>query len=473
MRITAKMGSVVAVAVLALAGCKQGGDTGGGTGGDNNTTGTAQSSGGSGDLVIGVAAPLTGNNSDFGSQILMGAQLGQEEINNAGGINGKKIEIKEMDDAGNPTDAQNVATELANNPDVAAVIGHYNSSCTLAGKDSYTQGKVVCFSPGSTNVRVTKDSDYVYRNIFTDDFQGQSLANYVGNVLKLKKVAILYDNDDYGAGLKDSFKSRAQELNIGVVSETAYQNDSNDFRSQLETVRSSTPDIILIAGLYKAAAVIGKQARELGISTPLIAGDGVFSQQFIELGDKAVEGTYITCPFLFDLGGERGTKFADAFRKKFNREADAWSALSYDAIMIIADGLKKHGINREAVLTHLKSINSAENAYDGLTGKTFFDEEGDCKKPVQVAQVSGGKFVAAAQQLSPDGQAMPAAKVAGGTAAAEAAPAAATPAAAAPAAPTPPAAATPAEAAAPVAPTPAASAPAPPTTDATGATTTP
>ena len=215
-------------------------------------------------------------------------------------------------------------------------------------------------------------------------------------------MAILYDNDDYGTGLKDSFISRASQLGLQIVQQSPYNRDTNDFRSQLETVRSSNPELILVAGLYKAAGVIAKQARELGIQTQLIGGDGLFSQQFITLGGEAAEGTFVTCPFLFDLGGDKARAFAESFRKKWNREPDAWSALSYDAFYMIVEGLKKHGINRESVLTHLKSINSPETAYDGLTGKTFFNEEGDSRRPVQVAVVKDGRVAAAEKQLGLD-----------------------------------------------------------------------
>lgn len=357
-------------------------------------------------VVIGVAAPFTGDNSEFGTQIKMGVELARDEINAAGGINGRPLELNEQDDAGKAADAQNVATTLATDDNVMAVIGHFNSSCSLTGKTIYSQAKMVMFSPGSTNVNVTKDSDYVFRNIFTDDFQGQSLANYAGNVLGKKKVAILFDNDDYGTGLKESFKKRAAQLGLEIQRETAFDKDTNDFRSQLTTIQSGQPDIILVSGLYKQAANIARQARELGIKTQLIAGDGVFSQQYIDLGGESAEGTFVTCPYLFDLGGEKAKKFAEGFKKKFKRDPDAWAALSYDAVNLVVKALKEKGVSRAAVLDYLKTINSPETAYDGLAGKTFFDAEGDCKKPVQVAVVKGGKFVAAEKQLGPDGKAV-------------------------------------------------------------------
>jgi branched-chain amino acid transport system substrate-binding protein len=404
----------------------------------NQTTGTAERNA-QGDAVwIGVAGPFTGDSSEFGIQIQMGVQLAADEINAKGGINGRPIRLQERDDAGKPAEAQNVATMLATNPKIMAVIGHFNSSCSLAGKPAYTQAQVVLLSPGSTNVTVTQDSEYIFRNIFTDDFQGQQLADYAGQILGSKRVAILYDNDDYGTGLKDSFKNRAAEIDLQIVSETPYGTDTNDFRSQIETIRSSNPDLLLIAGLYKAAGVVAKQARELGVNTQLIGGDGLFSQQFITLGGDAAEGSIVTCPFLFDLGGDRARQFAEAFRAKWNRDPDAWAVLSYDALNIIAQGLEKDGISRETVLKHLQSINSPENAYDGITGKLYFDEQGDCRRPVHVAVVRNGKFVAAEKQLA-ETEAPEASADAGATQPAEAAAPGEAPASPAepPAAPTP------------------------------------
>ncbi|MGB9690885.1 MAG: ABC transporter substrate-binding protein [Candidatus Sumerlaeaceae bacterium] len=356
-------------------------------------------------ILLAVAAPFTGDSSEFGVQIKMAVELAAEELNAKGGVAGRPIQLMLEDDAGNPAEAYNVATKIASNPDVLAVIGHFNSSCSLAAKSAYTEAKMVMFSPASTNVNVTKNSDYVFRNIFTDDFQGQSLARYAGEILGAKKVGILFDNDDYGRGLKESFKKKAESLGVSIVSETAYAKDTNDFRSQLTTMQSYQPDLLLVAGLYKHAAVIAKQARELGIKTPLIGGDGVFSEQFITLAGPAAEGTYVSCPFLFELGGERAKKFAEQFRAKYNREPDAWAALSYDAFQLIIKAIETKGPTREGIHQYLKSINSPAAAYDGLTGKTYFDKEGDCRKPVQMAVVKGGHFVAAEKQLTIEEQA--------------------------------------------------------------------
>lgn len=402
--------------VAGLGGCDNSGKQGSSTSPDSGAGASGEP------FTLAVAAPLTGSNSEIGIQIKQGVEEFAEELNAAGGINGRQLKLSEHDDAGKADQAQTVASTIASDDSILAVIGHYNSSCSLTGKPIYSQAKMVMFSPGSTNVEVTKNSEYVYRNIFTDDFQGQSLALYAGNVLGLKNVAILFDNDDYGAGLKESFKKKALELGLKVSAELAFNRDQPDYRSQLTTIQGTqpAPEAILVAGLYNEAANIARQARDLGIRSQLLSGDGVFSQQYITLGAGAVEGAFVTCPFLFDLGGEKAMKFASLFRKKFNKEPDAWAVLGYDAASIVCEGLRKNGFTRDAVLQYLKSLDSPEHSFDALTGKTFFDAEGDCKKPVQVAQVRNGKFVAAEKQLGPDGKAVLAKAVAASTPAAAA-----------------------------------------------------
>jgi branched-chain amino acid transport system substrate-binding protein len=384
----------------------------------NKNGGSNGSGGGSGnekEFVVGIAAPFTGDSSQFGIQIRMGVDLFAEQLNEKGGLEGRKLVFNYQDDAGKAEQAQTVATTLASDESVLAVIGHFNSSCSLAGKGIYESAGLVEFSPASTNVEVTKGTDYTYRNIFTDAFQGRSLATYAANVLQKKNAAILYDNDDYGTGLKESFKQEAGKLGLKIVSELAYNQNAPDFRSQLSTIQGvqPAPDILLIAGLYTQAANIARQARDLGMQVQFIGGDGVFSQQYITLGGDAAEGTFVSCPFLFDLGGPKAREFADAFRKKYNAEPDAWAALSYDAISMICEGLKQNGFERESVLEYLKTIKSPETAYNGVVGDTYFDEEGDCKRPVQMAQVKGGKFVAAEMQLNSEGKPVPASALAG------------------------------------------------------------
>jgi branched-chain amino acid transport system substrate-binding protein len=348
---------------------------------------------------FGFAAPLTGDNAQFGTMQKRGVQLAIEEINAAGGLKGKQVTGFFEDDAANPREAGTVAQKLASNSNVYAVLGHFNSSCSLAGKPKYAEGEVLQLTPASTNVRVCKGSPWTFRNIYDDAFQGATLARYAKEVLGLKKVAIFFDNDDYGIGLKDSFLKQANAEGLFVVSVQSFGRETSDYRPHLSKFGELKPEAIMIAGLYSQAALIARQARESGIVVPILAGDGVLSEEYIKLAQEASDNTYISTPFLFELGGEKAQRFRKTFEKKYGVAPDAWSALAYDAVYLVAEGVKKAGWNRQGIRDYLAGVTTKARAFPGITGATFFDVEGDCKKPIHMALVKGGKILAAPKQL--------------------------------------------------------------------------
>lgn len=341
---------------------------------------------------VGVVGPFTGDGAQFGEMIRMGVEMKAHEINEAGGINGVMLELELQDDKGDPKEAANVAQKLGSDPDVLAVIGHFNSSCSLAGKEIYNQMKVLQLSPGSTNVNVCEGGDWTFRNVYRDDYQGYFIADYIKNVLGYEKVAVFFDNDDYGRGLKDAFRERADEIGLEVVAEEAYVRDTQEYTPQLTQIRIKEPDIIFISGLYANAAMILTQAKNLDIQTPFIGGDGLLSSDLLKNAGSAAEGTIITCPFLPTVEDEKTRNFVDAFEKKYNEKPDAWAALSYDAIGIVAEAIAEVGTDRTAIRDYVASLNSPENAYEGVTGMTYFDENGDVMKPLVVAVVRDGEF---------------------------------------------------------------------------------
>lgn len=280
-----------------------------------------------------------------------------------------------------------------------AIVGHFNSSCSLAGKPIYRDAKIVSISPGSTNTEVCKGSPYFFRDVFTDKFQGESIATYISKILNLKRAAVLFDNDDYGKGLKDTFTEKAKQLNLEIVNPVAFDRESTDFRPLLTNIMEQNPEIIFISGLYNQGALIVKQAREMGIITPFIAGEGLFNPGFLSLAGQAAEGTIVTTPFIFKLDDPNQKQFWDKTIEKFKNPPDCWTVLSYDALMLIAKAMQERGIDREAVRTYFVSLNSPEKAYNGFSGPIYFDENGDCKKPIAVSVVKNGKYDYAEKQL--------------------------------------------------------------------------
>lgn len=353
-------------------------------------------------IKIGLAIPLTGGAAAYGEMVKGGVDIMLEQINKAGGVNGRQVEIVLGDDLCDPKEAAIVAQKFASNQEIVAVVGHLCSSSTLAGKPIYQKAGLVAVSPCSTAVNVCEGSDYMFRTVYRDDFQGIFNARYIKNVLGFEKVAIFYDNDDYGIGLKDAFLDEAGEIGLMVVAMEAYTKETTDFTPQLTKFKSLDAQALFIAGLYNEAAIIASQALKAGVRLPITGADGIATPGFIEVaGAKAAEGAIASSPFAF---GERGLngradRFADAFIAKTGKEADWMAATSYDALGVLIAAIKSAGANRQAIKDYLKGMDSLEKGYDGLTGVTYFDTNGDCQKPAFAVTVKNGKWVMASNQL--------------------------------------------------------------------------
>jgi len=343
--------------------------------------------------LVGVTGPFTGDGAQYGEMFRMAAEMKADEINEAGGINGIPLELEFQDDKGDPKEAANTAQKLGSNPRVLAVVGHFNSSCSLAGKEVYNSMGVLQLSPGSTNVTVCEGGDWTFRNVYRDDFQGYFIADFLKYVMGYNRVAVFFDNDDYGRGLRDAFAERANEIGLEIVEEEAYVRDTQEYTPQLTQIMAKKPDAIFISGLYANAAMILTQARNLGLDTPFIGGDGLLSSDLVTNAGKAAEGVIVTCPFLPTVGDEKTQKFVTDFEARYGTQPDAWAALSYDAVGIVAEAIAKVGPERKAIRDYIAAMNTPEKGYDGVAGLTYFNADGDTMKPLIVAVVKDGVFV--------------------------------------------------------------------------------
>ncbi|MCY3742837.1 MAG: ABC transporter substrate-binding protein [Candidatus Poribacteria bacterium] len=361
------------------------------------------------ELKVAVAAPYTGGAAAFGEMIRRGAELKEKEINEAGGINGMKLTLLFEDDAGKGSEASLVAERIANNPQIVAVVGHFNSDCSLAGQEIYDRAGIVELSPGSTAVEVCEGSPWTFRNLYHDGFQGKFIAQYLDNVLMgIESVAVFFDNDAYGRGLRNAFVAEAEKIGLTLVASEAYERDSTNFKAQLTSIKAKNPDAIFISGLYTEASLIVKQGREAGITAQFFGADGVDSPDFLTIAGSAAEGVYLTTPFTFGAGGAEAQQMAADFETLHGVAPDTWAALTYDAVGMIAEALEKTynteasiADNRKAIREHLASLDTPEEGYQGITGLTYFDVKGDTvNKPAYVKIVKDGQFVAAEKQLS-------------------------------------------------------------------------
>ena len=348
-------------------------------------------------IRIGVAAPFTGNLAAYGDNIKAGVNLKLKEINDAGGINGQKVELVWGDDLCQPKDAGTVGSKFAADKSIVAVIGHLCSSATLAAMPIYVRAGLSALSPTSTNPTIGQvGKGWFFRNCYTDDFQGKYLASYVvSELLGVKKVAIFYENNDYAIGLKDSFVEGAKESGITVTGAEAYMTGTTDFTPQLTKLLRDKPEAIFLCGYHPEGALIAGQGRKLGFDGPFFGADGIDNEDYIKIAGKAAENTYCTVPFLAASAGPAGQDFAERYKKAYGRDVDWMSANAYDCLGILAHVIAKTGPDRKKIRDGLAALNSKENGYEGITGLTYFDEKGDCSKPAFVKKVENGKFVPA------------------------------------------------------------------------------
>ncbi len=376
-----------------------------------------------GDIKVGVYGDLTGQTSSFGQSTKNGAQMAADEINAAGGINGRKIQVVIEDDQGEPGKAATVVAKLINQDQVRALIGEVASSNSIAAAPNAQDAKVPMISPSSTNPKVTQIGDYIFRVCFIDPFQGEVMAKFAANTLKAKRAAILFDsNSDYSKGLIQFFKASFHDkLGGQIVAEQAYAQRDRDFTGQLTQIRSANPDVIYVPGYYQEVGVIAKQAKQLGINAPLLGGDGWDSPQLWDLGGDALNGDFISNHYSVDDPSPVIQDFVKRYKAKYNGVApDALAALAYDAMMVLADAIKRAGGTESE---KLRDAIAATNGFKGITGSITLDKDRNAVKPAVVLELRDHKYVYK-ETIQPDNAAPGASPAASSSPAASASPAA-------------------------------------------------
>ncbi|HKR01459.1 MAG TPA: ABC transporter substrate-binding protein [Pyrinomonadaceae bacterium] len=356
-----------------------------------------------GTIKIGVYGDLSGQTSSFGQSTKNGAQMAADEINAAGGINGRQVQLIHEDDQGEPGKAATVVAKLINQDQVRALIGEVASSNSIAAAPNAQEAKVPMISPSSTNPKVTQIGDYIFRVCFIDPFQGEVMAKFAANTLKAKRAAILFDsNSDYSKGLIQFFKQAFTKLGGEIVAEQAYAQRDRDFTGQLTQIRSANPDVIYVPGYYQEVGVIAKQTKQLGIKAPLLGGDGWDSPQLWELGGEALNGNYISNHYSVDDPSPVIQDFVKRYKAKYNGVApDALAALAYDAMMVLADSIKRAN-GTECVA--LRDAIAQTNGFKGITGVISLNSERNAVKPAVVLELRDKRFVYK-ETIQPDGAA--------------------------------------------------------------------
>jgi branched-chain amino acid transport system substrate-binding protein len=356
--------------------------------GNAGGSGTASSSE---PILVGEYGSLTGDTATFGTSTDEGVKLAVQEINDGGGINNRKIQVKVEDDQSQTTEAGTAVQKLIDRDHVVAVIGEVASGRSMAGGRICQNAQVPMISPASTNPDVTATGDYIFRVCFIDPFQGTVMAKFCAENLKLKKVAILKDQGQpYSTGLAANFRTAFTGMGGEIVAEESFTETDTDFKAQLAGIKEKNPQGIFIPGYYTQVGTIARQARELGITVPLLGGDGWDSPKLFEAAGDALEGCYFSNHYSAEDPSPAIQNFIKTYKTRYNgKTPDAMAALGYDATKVLAEAMKRA---KSLSGPDLKEAIAQTKEFPGVTGKITIDPNRNAVKPAVVLQIKGKSY---------------------------------------------------------------------------------
>lgn len=343
------------------------------------------------EILIGEYESLTGTEATFGFSSSNGLKLAVDEINNSGGLLGKKLKLITYDDQGKPSEAATAVQKLINKDKVVAVIGEVASSRSKAGAQICQSSKIPMISPASTNPEVTAIGDYIFRVCFIDPFQGSVMSKFAINSLKLKRVAVLQDvKNAYSTGLADYFIKEFKSMGGEIVEMQSYSNGDKDFKAQLTAIKAKNPEGIFIPGYYTDVGLIAIQARDIGITVPLFGSDGWESEKLTQGKAKdALEGCYFSTHVSSEDPSPRVQEFIKKYKEKYGVMPDAMSFLAYDAGMIMFDAIRRAGSTQP---DKIRDELAKTRDFHGVTGNITINEQRNAIKPAVILEIKDGKF---------------------------------------------------------------------------------
>jgi branched-chain amino acid transport system substrate-binding protein len=340
-------------------------------------------------LLLGEVGSLTGSEATFGISTHNGVALAIQEVNATGGVKGKKVEVRVYDSQGRPEEAAQATVRLITQDKVLLILGEVASSNSLAMAEKAQEAGVPMISPSSTHPSVTRRGDYIFRVCFIDPFQGFVMAKFTREHLKLGRVAVLQDNKNtYSVGLTDVFSRKFSEMGGSIVANESYSKGDTDFRAQLTAIKRAKPEALYVPGYYTDVGIIARQARELGLSMPLLGGDGWESDKLFELGGDALEGSYFSNHYAADNPDPVLKAFIAKYQAVYGSVPDSAAALGYDAALLALDAMRRAPDLSGA---SIRDALAATRDFPGVAGVINLDANRDAVKQAVVLQVKGGQ----------------------------------------------------------------------------------
>lgn len=341
------------------------------------------------EIKIGAITALTGPGAKYGESSKRGIDLAIEDANSSGGITGMKVTAIYEDYQTDPKLAVSAIQKLITAHNIFVIIGAAGSSEILAMAPIAEKNKVILFAPSASAPDITQAGDFIFRNVASDIYEGSVMAEYAKNTLKVQRAAVIYINNDFGIGLKESFGKRFREIDGTIASEQSFNPDESDFRSQLAKIKATKTNAVYIVG-FKEIGLLLRQSAELGVKVKFLSFTMFEDPDILKVAGEAAEGVYFTSQ-AFDPENPYDIvqTFAKRFKQKYQVAPDIFAALSYDAARILISAIESAGYSSDKIKDALYRTKD----FPGVTGTTTFDSNGDVVKPIGIKVVKDGQFV--------------------------------------------------------------------------------
>ena len=339
-------------------------------------------------IKIGFNVPLTGFAAADGNSARVGAELAVEQVNAAGGINGKMLELVIYDDQASPKEAAPLAVKMITQDNIVAGISGSYSGATRAAATIYQENGVPYISAYAVHPDITRAGEFVFRTSFVGEVQGRAGAKLIGEVMGHKRVVMITLNNDFGKSLANGFKEKAADFGIEIVNEYEYSIKDREFGAIVSKVKSDAPDAIYASGYFFTAGPLVRQLRAVGIEAPVIGQEGYDSQKFIEIAGPDAEGVIITTSLDRDSSEAATQDFINGFEAKAGYPSDMVAASAHTAVLVMADALSRAADDSTNALR--EAIASAN--VTASTGVISFNALGEVEKDVQIQIVKDGNW---------------------------------------------------------------------------------
>lgn len=361
-----------------------------------STSGTPSGSGGQtsaeGTVKICVAAPLTGDNSEYGIGFGNAADLMAEQWNAAGGVLGRQVEIVKLDDKNSPEEAVSVANKIVSDGDIGVVIGHFASGVSMAAAPIYQENKIIELSPSASHPDYSSIGDFIFRNNTVVNKEAGAALDIAVNDLGKKNIGIVSIKTDWGVSTAKIVKdliAGMKDKGAQVVAHEEVIEGSDDYRPAIAKLNEAGADVVISVGMYNLLAPLTKQYKEVNPDIQMIGFSNSYSQELLKLGGKAVEGVCFPVIFFSESPDPKVQAFVKAYRDKYGSEPSALTAQAYDSAGIYLEAVKQvGGTDQQKVHDAIAGL-----TYDGVTGTTKFDGNGDVEKAFTKVTIKDGKFV--------------------------------------------------------------------------------